>query len=545
MGLFNSKYPYTNFTEMNLDYILDMCRKCLGIHLEVVGDKLTLKNELGELISDVTISFATEATEAEHAGTADLATDATTAQTALRANKATGDKNGVDITDYVRGVSVSGIKVRITHGDGTIEDLTVPYATEALSATQDSLGNDITTYAVALSAEANKVCLRDRQGRLLSEVTVPYATEAGHSASADSATNATNATNAQTAVNATNAIQSVTIEGDTIKFTTYGGQSLTLTVPYAVKAQKDELGNVIKSTYVANVTESNGVFSFLDAQGNTIVTLTPTVDSALKDSLGNTLYDYIKTIAVSSNSNYVTVTHGDGNTDSITIHYSETAWKDTNGNVIKNTYIKNLAIVTSSGTDYLVAYNGDTPQAELFRIALPIPTLPHTKAYLTYLTDYMGGDDWSWNASNLTYDSIKDENGVAVDGLNTALAEGLDIYLVIKSNATTEGHVDYGKKHVFKLSDAQQLNNLGDTAFYFSAILPTAYTPTPSKFMNRCIAVSSYEDTLSSVNVWSQLISPIAMRDLSDVEYSGARPAESDLLRYTRTGGNVWKNSAT
>lgn len=373
MGLFNSKYPYTNFTETNLDYILDMCRKCLGIHLEVVGDKLTLKNELGELISNVTISYATEATEAEHAGTADLATEATTAQTAVRANKATNDKNGKDITDYVSGVSAYNAKVRITHGDGTIEDITVPFATEAMSATKDSLGNNIDTYAVSLTAESNKVVLRDRQGRLLSEVTVPYATESGHASTADSATTAQTATQAQTASHATNAIESVTIDGDTVKFTTYGGQVFTLTIPYAVKAQKDELGNVIKSTYVANVTESNGVITFLDAQGNAIVTLTPTVDSAIRDSLGNTLYDYVKTIAVSSNSNYVTVTHGDGNTDSLTIHYSEVAWKDTNGNVIKNTYVKRIAVVESpadSGIYYLVCYNGDTPEAELFRIRL-------------------------------------------------------------------------------------------------------------------------------------------------------------------------------
>lgn len=369
MGLFNSKYPYTNFTETNLDYILEMCRKCLGIHLEVVGDKLTLKNELGELISNVTISYASEATEAEHSSTSDLATDATTAQTAVRANKATADKNGKDITDYLAGAGVSGTKVRITHGDGTIEDITVPYATEAMSATKDAQGNNIDTYAVSLTAETNKVVLRDRQGRLLSELTVPYATESGHALTAD---NATTAQNAVSTAHATHAIESVTIDGDTVKFVTYGGQAYTLTMPYAVKAQKDELGNVIKSTYVANVTESNGVLTFLDAQGNTIVTLTPTVDSAIRDSLGNTLYDYIKTIAVSSNSNYVTVTHGDGNTDSITIHYSETAWKDTNGNVIKNTYIKNLAVIEVSGDYYLVAYNGDTPQAELFRVQIPV-----------------------------------------------------------------------------------------------------------------------------------------------------------------------------
>ena len=96
-------------------------------------------------------------------------------------------------------------------------------------------------------------------------------------------------------------------------------------------------------------------------------------EDSIADVQGKMIADYIKAIAVSSNSNYVTVTHGTGDTDTITIHYSEVAWKDTNGNVIKNTYVKRIAIVESpagSGVYYLVCYNGDTPEAELFRIKL-------------------------------------------------------------------------------------------------------------------------------------------------------------------------------
>lgn len=167
----------------------------------------------------------------------------------------------------------------------------------------------------------------------------------------------------------------MTISGNQVIFTTYGGAQTSITIPYAVKAQQDDLGNVIKESYVANVVQDaqTGELLFKDATGGTIVSLSPVAASAIEDDYGNTIGDYIKAIAVSSNSNYVTVTHGTGTTDTITIHYSEVAWKDTNGNVIKNTYVKRIAILESpAGSDdyYLVCYNGDTPEAELFRIKL-------------------------------------------------------------------------------------------------------------------------------------------------------------------------------
>ena len=73
------------------------------------------------------------------------------------------------------------------------------------------------------------------------------ASEADHAASADYATTTGNVEHAD------NAIETITIQGDKVRFTTYGGTSTDITIPFATKAQKDDLGNIIKSTYIANV----------------------------------------------------------------------------------------------------------------------------------------------------------------------------------------------------------------------------------------------------------------------------------------------------
>ena len=369
-------YPYTDFHEMNLDYILRLARESMGLHLEVVGDKLQLKNAANQIISNVTVSYATKAlqdadgnpiksyiisTDTDTTSVIFIKGDGTrTSVTIPYATKAKEDNAGHDIVDYVINATVAGDKLRFVKGDGTVFEVTCPYATKAST---DVNGKDLTTYAATLTSESKKLCLRDSQGRLLSQITAEYALEAQSAEEADLATNATNA------------IQSVTIDGNTIKFTTYGGTDTVITCPYAIKANKDDLGNVIKTTYVASVVNDaqTGKLKFLDAMGNTIVELLPTVDKAAHDSYNNLIADYIKTIAVSAQSNYVTVTHGTGTVESLTIHYSEVAWKDTNGNVIKNTYVKRMEIEedpANSNVFYIIAYNGDTPEAETFRMKL-------------------------------------------------------------------------------------------------------------------------------------------------------------------------------
>ena len=55
------KYPYSDFHELNLDYILRLCRESLGIGLKVMDKQLWLVNDLDEPLSKVTISYATAA----------------------------------------------------------------------------------------------------------------------------------------------------------------------------------------------------------------------------------------------------------------------------------------------------------------------------------------------------------------------------------------------------------------------------------------------------------------------------------------------------
>lgn len=315
------------------------------------------------------------------------------------ATKALTDTTGKDIKTYAATMAVDGDYIVLKDSTGSeLARLTAPYAIKAFG---DDDGDDFTTtYAATLEAGTTTVVLKAKDGNTLSTITVPYATKAltdnnGNAFLHDYAKmlvvdgdgkriglEAHDGTRLATitvpfatlATDATNAVETISVVGDQIVFTTYGGQSYSITAPYAVKAQKDDSGNTIKNTYVAAVTNDvqTGKLIFKDATGQTIVEITPTVSRATYDSYNNLIADYVKSILASASSDYVTVTHGDGDTEQITINYSTHAWKDTNENVIKNTYIKRLACVEDVQDHHykLVAYNGDTPEAELFRIEL-------------------------------------------------------------------------------------------------------------------------------------------------------------------------------
>lgn len=315
------------------------------------------------------------------------------------ATKALTDTNGKDIKTYAATMVVDGDYIVLRDSTGAeLARLTAPYAIKAFS--DDDGDHFTTTYATTLEAGTTTVVLKAKDGNTLSTITVPYATKAltdnnGNAFLHDYAKTivvdgdgkrigleAHDGTRLATitvpfatlATDATNAVETISVVGDQLVFTTYGGQTYAITAPYAVKAQKDDMGNTIKSTYIASVTNDaqTGKLTFKDALGQTIVELTPTVSRATYDSYNNLIADYVKTILASASSDYVTITHGDGDTEQITINYATHAWKDTNENVIKNTYIKRLACVEDVNDHHykLVAYNGDTPEAELFRIEL-------------------------------------------------------------------------------------------------------------------------------------------------------------------------------
>ena len=408
------EYGYTDFHELNLDFLLKEMRKYTGLKLAVAGDKLSLVNEQGETINSVVISYADTALKdvdgnpiksyiisAGTSGDYLLFTKGDGTATTIQvpyANKAKYDIDNHEIEDYVYNVQVAGNKLRITKGDGTIAEITVPYAT---SATNDDAGNDIKTYACELDVDGDELVLRDRAGRQLDRITVPFATEADHADEADDADHADLADLATLATNATNAIQTVAVDGDLIKFTTYGGTVYSITPNYAVKALKDDLGNTIKGTYYAgvNINSNTGAIEFLDAQGNVLDSIIPMAKKATNDSYNNLIADYIKAISVSDDSDYVTATHGTGTVDTLQINYSNHAWKDTNENVIKNTYYKHCECVIDPNDHHfkIVAYNGDNPSAEIERFEV--------KAYMAQvdvngknLTSYIA--DVSINGNN-------------------------------------------------------------------------------------------------------------------------------------------------
>ena len=393
-------FPYTDFHELNLDFLMRQCGAGLGLRLAIEGDYLRLVNTNNEVVSQIKVHYSDTALsdtngkpiktyicDAQASGTALIFVNGQNEVTTITvpyAEKAKYDINSHEIEDYVYNVQVAGDKLRVTKGDQTIADITVPYAVQA---TEDEDGKTISTYAAELSVDGTNVVLRDAKGRVLESIKVPYATEAYHADSADMAAEAAHAEEADSALDAdhadladlatvatdcTNAIQSVSISGNNVLFTTYAGQVTTLTIPYATKAQKDDAGNTIKTTYVASVSQnaSTGEISFFDATGNVITSLVPTASKATYDNYDNEIADYIKNMVVSSNSDYVTVTHGDGAVDTIQINYSTHAWKDTNENVIKNTYCRLLTMETDTqtGDPVLVGWNGDNPTAEIFRL---------------------------------------------------------------------------------------------------------------------------------------------------------------------------------
>ena len=314
--------------------------------------------------------------------------------------KASKDENGKQIDTYAATLTTDGKELVLKDSlNRELARLTVPYALRAFA---DDDGDPIeSTYGNDLEEGTTTIKLKAKDGTLLDEITVPYATKAltdtdGNRFLSDYAekivvdgdgrrigVEAHDGTRLATitvpfatlATDATNAIKTVQIVGDQLIFTTHGGVNYSITVPYAVKAQKDDNGNTIKTTYIANVDNdaNTGALRFYDALGNIIVTLTPTVTQATRDNLGNVISDYIKSVVADPQSDYVVFTHGDGDTDTITVPYSLRAWKDSLGQPIQNTYLTLVTIEPDEDDPTimdLVGWNGDIPKAKVFATPL-------------------------------------------------------------------------------------------------------------------------------------------------------------------------------
>lgn len=313
--------------------------------------------------------------------------------------KASQDENGKQIDTYGATIAVDGDNIVLRDSlNRELARITAPYAIKAFS---DDDGDEFTTtYAAELTAGTTTIILKNKDGGTLDEITVPYATKAltdvdGNNFLSDYAEsivvdgdgkriglNAHDGTRIATitvpfatlATDATNAVETIAISGDQIVFTTFGGQSYSITAPYAVKAQKDDNGNTIKNTYVANVTNdpNTGKLTFYDATGQVIAELTPTVTKATYDDMNNRIADYVKSVVMDNQSDYVLVTHGDGDVDSVLINYANHAWKDSLDHPIQNFYVSWLTCEEDieDGHYKLVMWNGDIPRAEIGRLEI-------------------------------------------------------------------------------------------------------------------------------------------------------------------------------
>lgn len=596
------EFPYTSFSEMNLDWLVCMCKKNEGLHLAIVGDTLRLLNANNEVISNVTISYAEKAlTDTDgrpiksyiiSAGVAGDTLVFTSGDQVINtitvpySEKSKYDIYNNEITDYVLNVQPVGNKIRVTNGDTTVTEFDCPFSLKAVA---DEDGNNIKTYACDLTIDGQNVQLRDRAGRVLSAITVPFAVNAGtaaeavhaldaddalHADEADHADDADSADYALLSTDATNAIETIVISGDQVIFTTYGGTQTTITSPFSVKAQKDDIGNVIKTTYVAGVSTNAGTgeIYFLDALGNTIASITPQVEIAKKDTYNNLIADYIKTIITDSHSNYMTVTHGTGTTESILINYATKALNDLNDQAIHNTYISYMECVedVDDGHYKLVCYDGDTPKAELFRFevyayaaqtdvngkdltsyvadidingytmtvkdgeanTLETLTLPKEPVYVIKCSDSVDETSWTdWQAGGYTLPTPT----LYKDGVvSTAWSE-----LTSTSNVSFELTADNTNFHTFKLSEVNENPGYGSSSFQFEYIgteagsLPDsfAYIVRLGFFDGNLTTKKGYRVPLIAQGGASTLDS------LTDV--SAPYPQADDILQYD---GYVWQS---
>lgn len=268
-------------------------------------------------------------------------------------DRAQADENGNNIRETYANSLIAGtttIKLISKAGD-VLSELQVPYS---VTSSQDENGNlFLHDYAETLTIDndGKRLDLLAHDGTLLSAVRVPWSDLSEHS---------------------NKAIERAEIVGDQIVFTTYEGTVVRLTIPYALRCDKDGLSNVITDTYLTRVTQDpvTGQLDFYNAEQEIVCSLVPDARRATYDGLDNVISDYIKTIVFDSQSKYLIATHGTGQSDSIRIEYSTMSWKDDIGNIIKNVYHKTLFIELDNENRYnLVGLNGEG--SEITRLVLP------------------------------------------------------------------------------------------------------------------------------------------------------------------------------
>lgn len=322
--LYTIPYATKAFTDVNSKPLTTYAAE-----LAVAGNDIVLKDGMGTVINTITVHYS---------------------------ERAAADENGNNIREsYANSLQTGTQTLKLISKSGDIlSEITCPYST---TAARDLNGNEfLHDYAESLVVDndGKRLDLLAHDGTLLSAVTVPWAT---------------------LALDAQNAIERVEIVGDQIVFTTYGGVVTRCTIPYSIRALKDNASNEITKTYVHNVVQDpvTGEISFYDAENNVLCSFVPNSRIALYDDHNNYLADFIKNVAWDSQNKYVKVTNGQSQVTSFVVEYAQAAWKDDLtpvGNIIKNVYVKTLFIEEDNEGRYnLVALNGEG--SEIHRLILP------------------------------------------------------------------------------------------------------------------------------------------------------------------------------
>ena len=344
-------YPYTSLHELNLDYIMKLCRETMGLHFEQADKFLKLVNQAGEEVSKVKIFYAETALKDDDGNVIstyfiDAGVDGNNlvfdrgngeiiTLTIPYATKAKTDVNNVDLTSYVHGVGVSGNKILVTFGDGNTYSFTVPFATKALG---DENGKNITTYVAELSTSNDKLIVTDGAGVTLAEITIPYAVKALNDVDGDP-------------IKSTYATL-LTTDTTTVVLKAKDGSVLsTITVPYAVKALTDTEGNTLLGDYGYHLSTNGNKVTLEAHNGTTLNEIT--VPFA---TFANSANDGIASIAVSGDE--IVFTTVGGTVYRITAPYAVKAQKDSLNNTITHAYVASVTNDPNTGEIDFYAQDG-------------------------------------------------------------------------------------------------------------------------------------------------------------------------------------------
>ena len=404
------EFPYTEYANNLNNCLYNMCCRA-GIKLAVVGDSLQLLDKCNFVLSSVKIS---------------------------QADIALKDIHGHNIDDYVYSVITRDNSLVIVDGNGNEYTLNIPYATEA----NHAVSADNATNAASATNATNAVHATSAD-TATNATNAVNATNASHATSADSATNATNAVNATNAGHATSA-DSATNATNAATATNAGHATSADT---ATKATQDASGNVITHKYVSRIelNSQTGEIAFYAADNSLISQIIPIAQVATEDDEGNIISNYIKSIIFDNQSNYLVVVHGDGTTETIVINYSNTAWKDTAGNIIKNSYFKSVNIVYDNDNEpWLVFYNGEN--SEIGRIQVVAQSANYAAEAGHALTAdnavHATSADYALDATHATSADTATNATNAVNATNAAHATTADSATAADS-ATSATNADY------------------------------------------------------------------------------------------------------